>query len=68
MAIYERLKEERDAKKKAKRQLKANRPTPPTGFEKRREAARRKKYTLWRYYRAAARNRKISKGEEVTHG
>ncbi len=65
VSIYERLKEESDAKKKAKARRKA-RPVVPVGtFEKGREAARRKRSTLWRYYRAAARNRRIAQKEEI---
>jgi len=55
MSVYERLKEERNDRKAGKKKAKSSpRPQIYSKFAE----ARRKRYTLWRYYRAAARVRK----------
>ena len=54
MSIYERMQEEKRDGKKAKVRRAAARPQVYSKFAD----AKRKKNTLWRYYRAAARARK----------
>jgi len=68
MSVYERLKEESNDKKKAKARRSARTPSwALSAFEKGREAARRKRHSIWRYYRSKARNRRIEeKKVEVT--
>jgi len=58
MSVYERLREE---EQDAKRRKKAVQPHKAS-YSKRVEHDR-KKYRAWRYYRAAARNRKTAEKE-----
>ncbi len=57
MSIYERLREERDEKRKAKTSRKSKK-RQLTGAQLIKEEADRKKTSAWRYYRAVARIRK----------